>query len=164
MPSYASSLDHYFKHTRSQPLFLLSHSPEETFEIAKSTASFLKAGDLLGLQGDLGAGKTTFVKGLAAGLGLKEKDEVKSPTFVLMHIYPTKIPLYHFDLYRLETDQEMQSTGIDEFVGDRQGITCIEWADKAKNILTDKAYWIELEWRGESSRAISIRKGTKGSQ
>ena len=76
-----------------------SGSIEETFQIAGDLAKQLKKGDVLRFEGDLGAGKTTFIKGLAQGLGLVNEDEVKSPTFVIMHIYQTPIPIYHFDLY-----------------------------------------------------------------
>lgn len=105
----------------------------------------------------MGSGKTTFVKGIALGLGLKKADEVKSPTFVLMHVYPTKIPLYHFDLYRLEGDKDYRAIGLEEFINHPAAISCIEWADKAPQIF-ESAYHVRMAVCGQSSRRIEIVK------
>ena len=131
---------------------------EETLAFASETAGYLKAGDVMALEGDLGAGKTVFVKGLAMGLNLKNPDEVKSPTFVLMHLYPTSIPLYHFDLYRLEKDQDIDSIGLEDFIHDSQAIICIEWAQKAKKYLPLKTYYCRIQSTDETSRKIILEK------
>src|SRR4051812_25596177 len=103
----------------------ITKSPEQTIQMASDFSKNLKSGDILLLQGDLGAGKTTFVKGLAKGLKAKV-NEVVSPTFVLMNIYEGKLPIYHFDLYRLEKPEELASLSMDEYL-DGDGIAVIEW-------------------------------------
>ncbi len=120
-------------------------------------ASQLKAGDVIGLFGDLGSGKTTFVKGLAKGLGLKDTGDVKSPTYVLMHIYPTRIPLHHFDLYRLSSGDDLDTIGFEEFMNEAV-ISCVEWADKALDRFPVNAYHIYFRTRRDGSRSIEIRQ------
>lgn len=103
----------------------LSHSVEETYAIAASLASQLRGGEVLLLSGDLGAGKTTFVKGLARALGIE--DTVTSPTFTLMNEYHgTRLKLYHFDLYRLDADSA-EEMGFDEYYHAPDAVCCIEW-------------------------------------
>src|SRR5476649_710526 len=107
---------------------MISHSVEETLAFGGSVADSLRRGDVLALCGDLGAGKTHFVKGLAAGLGAG--DVVTSPTFTLIHEYiGGRLPLYHFDFYRLESDTEALKIGLDEYL-DGDGVSAIEWAEK----------------------------------
>ena len=137
----------------------ISQSPEETITFAREFAKTLKPGSAVAFSGDLGSGKTTFIKGIALGLGLKNPDEVKSPTFALMHIYPTKIPLYHFDLYRLESLKEIETIGFEEFITDPKVISCIEWAEKAAKLLPDETFYIQIELSGENSRKIEIKGG-----
>ncbi|MBN1688348.1 MAG: tRNA (adenosine(37)-N6)-threonylcarbamoyltransferase complex ATPase subunit type 1 TsaE [Candidatus Omnitrophica bacterium] len=134
----------------------LSQSTEETLEFASRLAKQLKPGSVIGLVGDLGSGKTTFIKGIAHGLGLANADEVKSPTFVLMHIYKTTIPLYHFDLYRLESAEDFQAIGFEEFTADSKAISCIEWADKAGSLLPAHTVFVHLEHLGLDRRRIII--------
>lgn len=141
----------------NQELDYLTHSEDETIRVAKDFAKTLKPGTVICLSGNLGAGKTTFIKGLALGLGLKDQDDVKSPTFAIMHIYETKTPLYHFDLYRLETAKEIANIGFEEYVNDPAIITCVEWAERAKELLPDKTVSIELEVAGPADRRIKIR-------
>ena len=105
----------------------ISRSPQMTQEYACKLADGLRAGDVLLLQGDLGAGKTEFVKGLAAGLGVTER--VTSPTFALLNVYQGKVPVYHFDLYRLERPEELAEIGFDEFLGG-DGVAVVEWPDR----------------------------------
>ena len=133
-----------------------SRSIQETLLIAKAFAKELKPGDIIGLNGDLGSGKTAFIKGIAMGLGLRDPDEVKSPTFALMHIYSTLIVIYHFDLYRLESEKEIQDMGFEEYISNPSVISCIEWADRAKNLLPRKAIRISCEVTGENSRKFQI--------
>lgn len=131
-----------------------SRSREETISFARKFARSLKLGDVIALEGDLGSGKTTFIKGIALGLGLSDADEVKSPTFVLMHRYLTKPPLYHFDLYRLDSAREVEAIGLEEFLNDPKAISCVEWADKAPSFFPRSTYRIRIEITGESSRRI----------
>ncbi|HOW59961.1 MAG TPA: tRNA (adenosine(37)-N6)-threonylcarbamoyltransferase complex ATPase subunit type 1 TsaE [Candidatus Omnitrophota bacterium] len=135
---------------------VITSSPEETKAFAKHFARTLKLGTILCLDGQLGSGKTTFIKGLAEGLGLKHSEEVKSPTFVLMHIYKAKVPLYHFDCYRLESSEELENIGFEDFINDPQAISCIEWADKAKGLIPASGRHLRFEILGESKRRIFI--------
>ena len=133
-------------------------SPGETMELGKRWGAILKAGDVVALRGNLGSGKTVFVKGLALGLGIQSKDEVKSPTFVLMHIYPTCIPLYHFDLYRMEDPRDLEAIGLEEWMNDGQAVTCIEWAEKAEALLPKSAYHVRIEILAAEKRKIIFNK------
>ncbi len=104
-----------------------SSAPETTRSVARSLCDKLSVGDVVLLYGDLGAGKTEFVKGMAAGLGVDEP--VSSPTFALLNVYQGRMPLYHFDLYRLDRLEELDGIGFDEFIsGD--GLAVIEWPDR----------------------------------
>ena len=131
-------------------------SPEETIAFAKKIAQGLKPGSVLCLEGDLGSGKTTFIKGVAEGLGLKHPEQVKSPTFVLMHVYKAKIPLYHFDCYRIDSTEELANIGVGEFAGDPHAVTCIEWAEKAKGLIPPHAAHIRFSILDVSKRQISV--------
>lgn len=135
----------------------ITHSEQETIATAKAFAKTLKPGTVIALHGNLGAGKTTFIKGLALGLGLKDQDEVKSPTFALMHVYETKPPLYHFDLYRLESSKEIANIGFEEYVNDPGIITCVEWAERAKDLMPENLVSVELEVAGPADRKIQIK-------
>ena len=131
---------------------LISGSEEETQKCAQHLASQLKAGDIVLLQGNLGAGKTTFVKGLAQALKVSAK-KVNSPTFVLMNYYKGRLPIYHFDLYRLGTPKEIDTLDFDEyFYG--QGISVIEWP-------LGIYYLVEFQHKGESKRKICISYPSK---
>ena len=132
----------------------LTKSPQETIQKAFDFAKGLKEGDIVLLEGELGAGKTTFVKGLAKGLKAK-LNEVNSPTFVLMNIYKGKIPIYHFDLYRLEKPQEIESLNIDEYLNS-DGVAVIEWPKRLGEQMPKEAYWIELKHKSETDREICI--------
>ena len=132
----------------------ISASEEETQAIARRLAASLKAGDVLLLSGDLGAGKTTFVRGLAEGLGI-DPDAVSSPTFTLVHEYRGgRLTLYHADLYRLDRTAT-EDIGLEE-IGVRDGVLAIEWPDRLNHSLPG-ARTVTLETVGETSRRISIR-------
>lgn len=138
-----------------------SSSPQETRKIAKEIAKDLKAGDILTLNGDLGAGKTVFSKGIAEGLGVTE--EVTSPTFIIMQTYyGGRLPLYHFDVYRLEDPDELLETGAEEYLfGD--GVSIIEWAQIIEEILPEDILRVDIERvpaKGDDYRRILISKGT----
>lgn len=137
-----------------------TRSAEETIRLARRFARRLKPGDILCLNGELGSGKTTFIKGIALGLGLNNADEVKSPTFVVMHMYPTRIPLYHFDLYRLESPDDFETIGLEDFAFDRHAITCVEWAEKAGNLFSAGAYRIQMKSGTRDRRTLTIEFGS----
>ncbi|NCQ16448.1 tRNA (adenosine(37)-N6)-threonylcarbamoyltransferase complex ATPase subunit type 1 TsaE, partial [Candidatus Falkowbacteria bacterium] len=116
---------------------LISRSEKQTFNFAKNFSKRLKGGEVIGLIGNLGAGKTIFTKGLAAGLGIIKN--ITSPTFVLMRVYPVKSrrikQLVHIDAYRVKSARDLTAIGADEYFGRPDTITAIEWADKIKKIL-----------------------------
>ena len=130
----------------------ISHSPEETFAHGRKLASSLRAGDVLALSGDLATGKTHFMKGVAAGLGVS--GEITSPTFTLVHEHRGgRLPLYHLDLYRLETEDEALKVGLDEYL-ESDGVTAIEWADKFAALIPPHARWLRFRVAGENEREI----------
>ena len=133
---------------------ILTKGPKETIQAACDFSRTLKAGDIVLLEGELGAGKTTFVKGLAKGLKAKAA-QVNSPTFVLMNIYKGRLPIYHFDLYRLEKAQEIATLHMEEFLGD-DGIAVIEWPKRLGKQMPKDAYWIDFKHRSETEREICI--------
>jgi tRNA threonylcarbamoyladenosine biosynthesis protein TsaE len=132
---------------------LISNSAEETASIGREWARQLRAGDVVALAGDLGTGKTQFVKGLVAGLG--SEAPVTSPTFTLLHEYTGgTLPIYHFDFYRLEDRDAALRLGLDEyFFGD--GVSVIEWADRFRDLIPNDAHWISFATKSETVRAIS---------
>jgi tRNA threonylcarbamoyladenosine biosynthesis protein TsaE len=136
----------------------ISNSAEETRAVGRNYASSARPGDVFALQGDLGAGKTQFVKGFVAGLG--SDADVTSPTFVLVHEYEKgRIPVYHFDFYRLDQSEAVLKLGFDDYIfGD--GVSVIEWADRHPDLIPKKAHWLSFELTGESSRLI--REGRPG--
>ncbi len=130
----------------------ISHSPEQTAQSGRDFADRAMRGDVVGLTGDLGAGKTQFVKGFVAGLG--SPAEVTSPTFTLIHEYPGgRLPIYHFDFYRIESAEALVRLGFDEYV-DGDGVCIIEWADRFRQLLPPRTRWISLTIRSETERLI----------
>ena len=132
----------------------ISDSPSETVTAGREFAFDLPAGSVVALTGQLGAGKTQFVKGLVAGMGAPV--EVTSPTFTLIHEYTGgRMPVYHFDFFRIEDRQSAERLGLDEyFFGD--GICVVEWADKFPELIPPGARWISLETKSETDRLITI--------
>ena len=119
-------------------------SEEDAFSFGKKLADELQPGDVLALIGELGTGKTTLTKGIAEGLGIKET--VTSPTFTIVSEYHSgRLPLFHFDVYRLESGAELVAMGADEYF-ERGGVTVIEWADLVAEVLPDDAKCIFLEY------------------
>lgn len=107
---------------------MVSESPEATWSVGEFVGKRLKAGMVLCLTGDLGAGKTLFTKGVAAGLGVKA--DVTSPSFTLMNLYDGRLPVAHFDLYRLDDGGDLDEIGFYEYADEPVGVAIIEWADK----------------------------------
>ncbi len=125
---------------------IITKSSQETFALGQKIGSSLIGGETLALSGNLGAGKTTFVQGLAMGLGIKSK--IVSPTFILMRSYKAnKFNLYHVDLYRLEGDikKEVTNLGLTEAWERKENIVVIEWAEKIKDMLPSGTRWIKFK-------------------
>lgn len=134
-------------------------SEEQTKELARDFAKDLQPGDVVCLKGDLGAGKTHFVKGMARAFDIPET-EVHSPTFTLINEYYGTTPLYHFDCYRMESVREALEIGAEEyFYG--EGVSVIEWAERIRDIIPDHAVWIQITSPEPSTRKFVIQK--KGS-
>ena len=135
-------------------LSITSHSEQETFALGKRLASSFKAGDLIVLEGQLGAGKTVFVRGLAAGLGLDEQ-LISSPSFGLVNEYPGEIPLYHFDLYRVNDMHELYEIGWEEYLS-RNGVVVVEWGERAEEHLPRQYYKGTFTIASDEVRVIDI--------
>lgn len=133
----------------------ISASPEETRCLAAQLASELASGDCLLLIGELGVGKTTFVQGLAQGLGIRET--VRSPTFILMREYKGRLPLYHFDAYRIKNLDELREIGFEDTVRS-QGITAIEWGEKTEGLLPQRCWRILIELLPDQRRRICVER------
>jgi tRNA threonylcarbamoyladenosine biosynthesis protein TsaE len=133
----------------------VTSSPEETHLLGKTLAKTLKRGAIVALFGDLGAGKTTLIRGMAEECQVVDAHRVCSPTFTFLNIYTGKIPLYHFDLYRLPSEEEFFKAGFDEYLHS-QGICCIEWADKLGSLLPPHAHCVTFTYTGEGTRRIEI--------
>jgi tRNA threonylcarbamoyladenosine biosynthesis protein TsaE len=132
-------------------LEFLTRDEEETKKLGKNLASILKEGDVISLSGELGSGKTVFVKGLAEGL--KAEEEVTSPSFVLLNIYPGRIKLYHFDLYRITAEEFWETVGGDFFYED--GVVVLEWGEKVEKLLPSASLKVKFE-RGEKEKERKI--------
>ena len=134
-----------------------SFGPKDTFEIGRALSKEAAPGMILSLIGDLGAGKTEFTKGYAAGLGIG--DPVTSPTFTILQVYENgRIPLYHFDLYRLEDEDELFETGADEYFGG-DGVCLVEWADKIPGAVPEEAVSVRIDrvsGKGPDYRLITV--------
>ncbi len=132
------------------------NSVEETIAFARDWAQTLQPNDVVALVGDLGAGKTHFVKGLLQGLGSAE--EATSPTFTLVHEYRRgRLPVFHFDFYRLKERSEIDEIGFDEYLEER-GVTVIEWADRFPQVLPARTRWLQLEMGAETERIVTEEK------
>ena len=132
----------------------ISDSPQMTEEIAFSLAQNLKGGEVVAFRGDLGAGKTCFTRGLASGLGFE--DEVTSPTFALINEYiGGRLPLYHFDMYRISSWEELYSCGFFEYI-EQGGVVAAEWSENIDNALPEDTIYVIIEKNGENSRKIIL--------
>jgi len=138
---------------------LVSRSPAETQAIGERLGAGLGAGAVIACTGELGAGKTCFLQGLARGLGVET--DVTSPTFVLVNCYRGRLPVYHFDAYRTDSLTEVVELGIEEMLhGD--GVTVIEWADKLLPLLPARTIRVHLEGLGDEPREITIDEPVEG--
>jgi tRNA threonylcarbamoyladenosine biosynthesis protein TsaE len=131
-------------------------SPEETMALGREVAKMLAPPKLVLLCGDLGAGKTTLVKGIAEALDAASEDDVTSPTFTLIHEYRgPRVTVYHIDLYRVDTQRELDTLGLDDLVGENN-ILLIEWGDKFSRFARERDLEIAFERIGEDRRRIAI--------
>jgi len=135
---------------------VITKSEKQTLSLGKTIGRNLRIADVIALVGDLGSGKTVLVKGIAQGLKVPDAQRlVNSPSFVLIKEYPGKINLFHFDLYRLNTSQDIEQLGWEEYL-DRSGVLVIEWADKMEKLLPQEYLRIELEVTSETKRRIRL--------
>lgn len=133
----------------------ISRSAIETHAIGREIGRCLPKNSILCLSGDLGAGKTTFVKGLAAEITKCSPNDVTSPTFNYLNIYDGETPIYHFDLYRLQTAEEFLHMGFDDFFT-LGGICCIEWSERIEKLLPEKVFRIAFSHDGDDRRKIIV--------
>ncbi|MEP6955260.1 MAG: tRNA (adenosine(37)-N6)-threonylcarbamoyltransferase complex ATPase subunit type 1 TsaE [Chthoniobacterales bacterium] len=134
-----------------------SSSPEETARAGAECAATAQVGDVFALSGDLGAGKTQFVKGFVAALG--SKAEVTSPTFTLIHEYTDgRCPIYHFDFYRLEGAEAVVALGFDEYL-EGDGVCVIEWADRFPQLIPANATTVTITATNEDERTLAVSRG-----
>lgn len=134
---------------------VLSRSMEETLEVGRKFGESLCPSDVVALIGPLGAGKTVFVKGMALALGVR--DLVVSPSYTLIHEYEGRIPLFHFDLYRLSGCGEVEDLGYEEYFSS-EGVCVVEWADVCRNIFSPDHYCVRITPEEADERRIVIRK------
>ena len=136
---------------------IISNSDKDTIEFAKSVARAISDGSVLNLVGDLGAGKTTFTKGLALGMGCGET--VTSPTFTILNEYlQGERNLFHFDFYRIEDPGELMELGFEEYFSSPNGVTVVEWAERAPQLLPNKYYEINFSKIDDDKRKITFEE------
>jgi tRNA threonylcarbamoyladenosine biosynthesis protein TsaE len=133
----------------------ISNSPDETESFGQQFAGTVKPGDVIALVGDLGSGKTQFVKGLTAAVGATTA--ATSPTFTLIHEYfGGLMPVYHFDFFRVEDRESAERLGLDDYLfGD--GVSVVEWADRFPDLIPETARWVSFETKSETQRAITAK-------
>jgi len=130
-------------------------SASETIRIGKHIGSLLLPGDIVALVGELGTGKTQFIKGLAAGLGVGKSTYISSPSFTLINEYVGKARFYHIDLFRLSSEAEANELGLEEYF-QGGGITAIEWADKISSLLPEEILRITIRYTGKNTRSFEM--------
>jgi tRNA threonylcarbamoyladenosine biosynthesis protein TsaE len=137
----------------------ITHSAEETIALGRRLAPELTSARMVVLRGDLGAGKTTLVKGIAEGLHAASQDDVTSPTFTLIHEYRgPEVTLYHVDLYRIETERELNTLGLDELFAEEGNVVLLEWGEKFPRFQKERDVEISLERQGDEERKITVKR------
>ena len=134
-------------------MVFISNSPSETENLGAALAALLSAGSIIAFRGDLGAGKTAFTRGLARGLGTKER--VTSPTYTIVNEYlGGRLPLFHFDMYRLRSSEDLFDIGWEDYM-ERGGVCAVEWSENVEDAM-ENAVFVTIEKTGEDSRRITI--------
>jgi len=140
----------------------ITHSAEETIALGRELAPTLKDVHVVILRGDLGAGKTTLVKGIAEGLQAASQEDVTSPTFTLIHeFHGPEVNLYHVDLYRIETERELATLGLDELFAEDGNLVVVEWGEKFPRLVKELDVEIAIERRGEQERTIRVKRSSE---
>jgi tRNA threonylcarbamoyladenosine biosynthesis protein TsaE len=135
-----------------------THSADETVAAGRVMSNFIEPGQMVILRGDLGAGKTTLVKGIAEGFNAAQHEDVTSPTFTLVHEYRgPEVTLFHIDLYRIDTERDLMTLGIDDLRAEPNSILLVEWGQKFESIVEESTAEIALERTGEMERIIVLR-------
>ncbi|HKT25295.1 MAG TPA: tRNA (adenosine(37)-N6)-threonylcarbamoyltransferase complex ATPase subunit type 1 TsaE [Terriglobales bacterium] len=136
----------------------VTNSAEETISTGQEFSTLLHSGQLIVLRGNLGAGKTTLVKGIAEGFGAAAEEDVTSPTFNLVHEYRgANVTIFHIDLYRIDTERELMTLGIDDLRSEPGAILLVEWGEKFEEIKSHRDGEIAIEILGETQRRVSVR-------
>ncbi len=134
----------------------ITHSPDETIALGRSLAELLRPPKLILLRGDLGAGKTTLVKGIAEGFRAASQEDVTSPTFTLIHEYRgPSASLFHIDLYRVDTARQLETLGLDDLISENS-VLLIEWGEKFPRFVHERDVEIALEQIGENDRRVRV--------
>lgn len=134
---------------------IVTKSAEDTIKLGKDLSKNLKKGSIVAFLGDLGSGKTTLIKGIVKALSNKKNVNVNSPTFVYLNIYDVKIPVYHFDLYRIKNKNHFYSLGFEEYFSN-EGICLIEWSENILDILPKNTIFVKMTHLDENTREIEI--------
>jgi len=138
---------------------IITHCEQETLALGRRLANLLQSGDVLFLIGDLGAGKSVLARGIAQGLGITEP--VSSPTFTLLNCYAGRLPLHHFDLYRLEGDDDFYAAGLEDYVGG-SAVALIEWPSQCPESLPENHLLISIEYGAQEDERIIRLTGEGG--
>lgn len=134
---------------------ITTHSADETQALGQKLASRLAPGDVIAYFGDLGAGKTAFTRGLVQGLGIT--DPVTSPTYTIVNEYLSgRIPLFHFDMYRLSSSDELFDIGWEDYLS-RGGVCAVEWSENVMDALPEDTVWVRIAREGDTGRSITIK-------
>lgn len=134
---------------------ITTNSSEESFTLGRRLGQSARPGDVYALSGELGCGKTIIAKGIAEGIGITE--DITSPTFTLLEIYENTVPLYHFDLYRIEHDAELDHLYFEDY-WEGTGVSVIEWAERAGTRLPDNTVHVTIEYINSTTRRIEIER------
>lgn len=136
----------------------VTRTPEETRELGRQIGILAQPGDVYLLSGNLGAGKTCFTQGIARGLGIEEY--VMSPSFVILREHHGRLPLYHVDLYRLESVDEAADLGLDDYIYGK-GVCVVEWAERAQSVLPSEHLMVNIDYAGDDERCFLIKASGK---
>ncbi len=133
-----------------------TQSEAETVRVGEELGKRLRPGDVVAFYGDLGAGKTAFIRGVARGLGVTAR--VSSPTFTVVNEYPGPVPLFHFDMYRLGSSDELFEIGWEDYLV-RDGVCCVEWTENVEDAMPEDAIRVRIDKTGDLSRRITVTGG-----